>query len=268
MNDPLILTRRSALLLAGAALGALPRLYATNGDFWNKKAPADWNADEVDKLLTKSPWAKEATAQMAPGEGGYGTGSPGGGYPGGGYPGGGGMGRPRGGIGIPGIGGIGLPGGMGGGRRGGRGRGGTGPSVKGTVRWESAQPILEASKKTLPDGFANHYVIAVVGFPGMSDRRRDSGDQDDSSNPPNRSEQDSLDDLKQFTILQPKGRELAQAGVVQRQLGPTFLFGFSKEILALSNDDKEVDFSTRIGRLEIKAKFTVKDMLYRGRLAV
>src|SRR5438105_9798796 len=95
---PCILTRRGALLLAGSGIVNLGRLYA--GDFWDKKAPSEWNADEIEKLLHKSPWAKEVTAQAAPGEGGYGSGSPGGRGPGGGQ---------RGGIGIPGIGGIGMP---------------------------------------------------------------------------------------------------------------------------------------------------------------
>jgi len=51
-----------------------------------------------------------------------------------------------------------------GGNQGGRGQQ-RGTSYKGTVRWESAQPVLDALKTPLPDAFANHYVIAVIGFP-------------------------------------------------------------------------------------------------------
>ena len=80
-----------------------------------------------------------------------------------------------------------------------------------------------------------------------------------------------LDHLKAFTSLQPKDKPIAQPGVVEPQPAtgtPSFLFGFSKEILALGTDDREIAFSTRLGRLLIKAKFNLKEMTYRGELAL
>ncbi len=148
-------TRRSALMLAaGACVTGWQRLDAFNADFWNKKEPAEWSAQEIEQLTTKSPWSKEVSAHFARDEseqsgpmgrsGGGGYPGGGGGYPGGGggYPGGGGgMGGPRiGGMGG-GRGGMGGPG-MGGGRRG----GGPSQAFQGTVRWESAKPVLEALK--------------------------------------------------------------------------------------------------------------------------
>ena len=174
-------------------------------------------------------------------------------------------------IGIPGIGGIGMGGGggrrMGGNQGGGRGQQ-RGTLYKGTVRWESAQPVLDALKTPLPDAFANHYVIAVIGFPLPSSQRRYQDEEGD--NPPRRSQEDTLDNLKHFTTLQPKGKELAQAGVVQQQTSSNsnLLFGFSKDSLTLTKGDKEVLFSTTLGRLVIRAKFNPKEMLYRGQLAV
>jgi len=73
--------------------------------------------------------------------------------------------------------------------------------------------------------------------------------------------------LKQYTILQPKGRDLAQAGMVKRKLG-NYYFGFSKDAITLDSGEHEVDFATRIGRLTIKAKFNMKEMSYKSRLAV
>jgi hypothetical protein len=253
-------TRRGMLMLAGAGVVALGRLEASGSEFWNKKDPSEWTTDEIDRLITKSPWAKEVSAQYSDTRGGS---SNGGSYPGGGgggYP-GGGMGGPR--IGIGGV-GIGMPrGGRGGNRGGGPGRNVS--TYKGTVRWESAQPILLATKTPLPEAFADHYVISVGGIPLLG-RRRSAGSEDDSTS----SKDDRFDELKQSTTLQPKGRELAQAGVVQQATGSgsTYLFGFSKELLALSKDDKELDFSTRLGDLAVKAKFIVKEMDYRGKLAV
>jgi hypothetical protein len=180
-------------------------------------------------------------------------------------------------IGIGGI-GIGMPRGRGMGGGGGRGRGGQGnggnlSTYKGTVRWDSAQPILDALKTPLPDAFANHYVISVIDFPLLSDRRRQDTDQDSGSGSSNSQQQDDkkmLDDLKQYTSLQPKDKDRAQPGIVQRQTasGNIFLFGFAKEFFDFGKNDHEVDFSTRLGRLVIRAKFDPRDMMYHKKLAV
>jgi hypothetical protein len=96
MYTPLILTRRRVLLIAGAGLTPWSRLFAASGEFWDKKDPAQWTPDEKDKMLTKSPWAKEVSAE-APADYSQQPGSqyPNGGNPGG-YPGGypGGLGAP------------------------------------------------------------------------------------------------------------------------------------------------------------------------------
>lgn len=256
-------TRRDALRLAGCLwIGSAP-LFASESEFWNKKEPSEWTAEEQGKILNKSPWAKEVTAQFAPGEGQNGGYGGGGGYPGGGgggYPGGGGMGGPR-----IGIGGIGFPGGGRMGRGGGRGRGGSQASnYKGVIRWETAQPVREADKSKLPDSFKDHYVISISGIPLMNGGRRSAGYGGDDSQS---SQQDQFDRLKQFTTLQPKGKAIAQPGVVEQQ-GGTYLFGFSKDSLQLSADDKEFDFASRLGSLIVKTKFIAKEMKYRGKLAI
>src|SRR5437879_1698989 len=123
------LSRRSLLLAIGAGLAGGT---AFAGEFWDKKDTASWSEEEIDRRLTKSPWAKEVTAANVTGEEDESGGRQGGGG-GGGYPGGPRIGGPR--IGIP---GVGMP------RRGGRGgRGTNSPGgrsrspYKGTVRWES-----------------------------------------------------------------------------------------------------------------------------------
>ena len=198
-------------LMASAGIAAWFPLNAGTVDFWNKKAPAEWTDEEIDRLISKSPWAKLSKAQYAPGEENYDEQNPGstsrptgpgngGGYPGGGpgtgggYPGGGGGGypgggRPGGGIGIPGIGGLSIPGL---GRKRGNGGGGAPSPYEGTVRWESARPILEAMKAPLPEAFAGHYVISVNGIPLLGARSTRSGDEDDGATA-RRHEQDDLD---------------------------------------------------------------------------
>ncbi len=269
------LTRRGVLTLAGGVgLAAWNHLYGSESDFWNKKDPKEWTSAEIEKLISKSPWAKETGAQYSHdrSDGDYPNGS---GYPnGGGYPGGGGRSSP-GGMGGGGPlgtgGGGGYPGGMGGGgmgggRRGGR-RGQPMESIQGTVRWESAKPVMEAIKTSLPEGFTDHYVISVSGFP-LSGSRSSREDSDTNSSP---SSDDMLDQLKSLSYLEPKGRDGAQPGLVQKSPsagGGTLLFGFSKDMLAIKPEDKEVTFSTKLGRLLVKTKFNLKDMMYHGELAL
>jgi hypothetical protein len=255
----LILSRRGALwLVAGGGLAAGSRLYGSNPDFWNKKEPSEWTREEIERLTEKSPWAKEVSVQRPVQEGGRDAGQTGGGT---GWPGGGGTGSPRvGGLGIPGI------GGMGGGRR----RGGPGKqTLQGIVRWESAKPVLEALKTPLPESFANRYVISVNGFPLDPDRYRRPDEESGSDS--TQASETTLDRLKQVTFLEPKGRPDAQPGVIVQQPsagGTSVLFGFSRELVALKLDYQEVTFRTRFGSLSIKAKFVLKDMLYRGELAL
>jgi hypothetical protein len=261
-----ILSRRSALTLAGACLVPWHNLYAK--EFWDKKDPSQWTGEEIDQLTSKSPWAKSVTAQYAPGSnnGAYGQG--------GGYP------RSGGGMGGPGMGGgMGRRGGMGGGYP--RNGGGYPQSsnYKGTVRWESAQPILDALKAPLPDAFKNHYVIGVRDIPLIEDRpqlQRNPDDTDQDS--PKLATQDSastiskrtLDNLKQLTQLRPKDREAAEPEIVQQMTpgGTYFLFGFSKTFLDFGKKDHEVAFLTQLGKLVVKAKFNPSEMLYHGNLAV
>ena len=251
----LVLSRRSALVLAGAA--AIRPLIAGGGEFWDKKPPSDWSSDEIDRLLTRSPWAKEVTAQYS--RGGYtndtgyptGTTNPGGPstYPGGNR---GPLGVP--GIGTPGIPGIGFPR-RGGGQPGGQPRG-QGSAFHGTVRWESAQPIRDALKSPLPDVFDGRYVIAVTGIPLLREGESD--------------QEESLDNLKPVTSLQVKGKDYVQPGIVRRQVssGSVILFGFAKDMLPMGARDSEVQFSTQLTRLIVKARFSPKEMLYHGDVAL
>lgn len=235
--------RRGFLFAAGAGFASLGLLDASSSDFWNKKDPAEWTGAEKDQLTNKSPWAKEVTVSTPAQQNGMNRG----GGMGGGYP------------------GMGYPGGMGGGRRGGGG-GMPGPSYKGIVRWESAQPVRDALKDPLPEGFANHYVISVGGIPLNAGTRNRSQSQDDNS----QSDQDTLDRMKGMTLLQPKDKRDLQPGIIVQQpagYGNVY-FGFAKDLVTLRPEDKEVMFITQFGSAQVKAKFYLKDMLYHGELAV
>jgi hypothetical protein len=268
--------RTSTLAAVPAAL-AFCALGLSAADVWNKDYK-QWTDDDVQRVLTNSPWAKKATATLQ--SQGSGNGSQGsGGYPGGGGGRGGGMGGMGGmGGGFPGGGGM---GGMGGGRR----RGGQNPTAEKEnviVRWDSSMPVKEALLKQqygskLPDPTdpnytldkpGKDYVISVSGL-RMSSRRDSSDDDSDDSR------QGSTDKMRSTllasTQLMPKGKSAIDPDdvkVTQQSDGSAtaqFFFPRSPEI---DLDDKEVTFLTQTGRMKIETKFKLKEMVADGKLAL
>jgi hypothetical protein len=250
------LTRRRVFTLAaGVGVAGWTRVYAASPDFWNKKEPSQWSSEEIAQLTSKSPWAKDITAQFSAADGGaYGGGLP----PGAGGP---SNGQGNSGAGIP---SVGIPGTGGGGMGGGRRRGGPVEVAHGIVRWESSKVILDALKTPIPDAFAEHYVISVTGVPLDPTRRRGDDDTHHTTS-------ELLEGLKSVTDLEPKNGRGAQPGVVQmggRSGYASILFGFSKDLLNLKPEDREVNFSTQFGHAPLRAKFVFKEMMYHGDLAL
>jgi hypothetical protein len=56
------ISRRRALFLAIFA-GAGPQSLLAGPPFWDKKPSSQWTPDEINEMITNSPWAKEVTAQ-------------------------------------------------------------------------------------------------------------------------------------------------------------------------------------------------------------
>lgn len=230
------LTRRAILLLASTA-GAQSwlRLYAGDKGFWNTKEPSQWTPEEIEKLTTRSPWAKPITASTPYSQGHNWD--------------------ERAGV--------------------GRGRGGrSGPppaQFHGVIRWESAKPVEEAMKTPLPAAFADHYVISVSGIPILAQRRTADGEGDSTISKGASAE--ALDRIQSLTYVEPKGKPAAQPDIVQTgapRNGETniLLFGFPHDVLQLTIEDQEVAFITELGRLQLKVKFNLRDMMYLGQLAL
>jgi hypothetical protein len=137
--------------------------------------------------------------------------------------------------------------------------GGGMPEVKFVVCWESAAPVRDAREQALPEAAAGHLVISLGGMPrGPQGRRR---------NPealPNMDE-----DLLQATTLKPKRKgALRPLRFLRDEKSGGVLFLFSNPAETISADDKEWVFETRMGPMEVKTKFTAKDMRYLGKLAI
>jgi hypothetical protein len=154
--------------------------------------------------------------------------------------------------------------GAGGGRRGGRMSPNTSsapaansPKFSGVVRWLSAKPMLLALKTQLPADFAHYYVISVSGLPVISGHSEGAD------------KTDTFDALKEKTFLRVKGQEPAQPGVIEQDPNDTstILFGFLNQFLDLSSA-KLATFTTEMGPLDVKTKFELSHMRYKGELAV
>ena len=232
-------------------------------DFWVKKPFTEWSVKDAAKLLQNSPWSHEVSVGGAmPVEGGS---------TGGGRRGGGGMGGNND-MGGMSTGGVDTAAGGGGGRRGGAGYpsetggvqgGGTSTLVR--VRWQSALPIRQAivvtqlgpekadsdqAKKFL-NQVSDQYVVAVVGLPPALDRVPD----------------EQLSQLAKGAMLQRKDKDPIAAGSAQRIPGEkgsvAFFFPKTSEITL---EDKEVEFVSKLARIEVRRKFRLKDMVVGDKL--
>ena len=243
------------MALAAAALFA--------AEPWKAKKYTEWTVKEAERILKDSPWAKAVSVSppdAAPAGGGRGGRGGGGGGGGGGRGGGGGgmSGGADSGFGVErnsaeSGGGAGIQGESGGsGAR----------SMIVVVRWESAQPIRQATMRRevllgnlKPEDAEERlkhalevYVIGVSGLPIPMLR----------GSPP--------DKIKASTFLKPdKGDPIALEDLkMTRSQPPDVLFVFPRSA-KLPDDAKTIEFVSRLGRIEVRKKFTLKDMVYDGK---
>jgi hypothetical protein len=232
-----MISRRKLLLLtagAGWFCNFAPKLQAAT-PFWERKPSTQWTGEEILQLTTHSPWAKETNLDFEAAEGGH-LEVPGGGSP---YD----------------------------------GRGAAIPRPEGVmkkapvvVRWESAEPIRMAMVSTLSRDFADRYAIGVSNIPpeAMNAAKRRGEDGTPTTL------ETMLRDLEAAATLEAPGKDPAGAGIVRRIPGAesTYVFGFAKEFLQLTAQDREAVFTLRTARVSVKAKFNLKEMVYRGKLAL
>ncbi len=213
------------------SVAAVPIMASPAGEFWNQKKPEDWTDDEVQEMLTKSPWAKEASVSVFGGAGGSLLNR---------------------------NGAMNRSGNM---SSTGRQRTNTtqttqssdGPDLhyKAIVRWESALPLREAKKSKATEGIADFYILALVGDLALADPDADEAQRESR-----------LDMMKQYTKLERHGGAIPLANVeLVKKVGTLFYFPRAEPI-----KDGQVTFLTKMGPVEVRCKFAVKEMMYRGRL--
>jgi len=118
--------------------------------------------------------------------------------------------------------------------------------------------VREALKTAAPKDAKDFYILNVVGnlpsaVPG-SDQPQDGA---------------SLAYLKEITKLEHKGDEVHLNRVelaAENEVSPAGTLFYFSRVLALALKDKEALFTTKIGPLDVKCKFALGEMLYRGTL--
>ena len=239
-------------VVAGAVLVA--------ADFWESKHFTTWSDEEVEKLLGDSPWSREVTVPLGSMRGGRGGNADGGG---GGRRGGAGIGHGR--PGVGGGGGYGPPGGT----RRIESRPSQAPlprKLSLTVSWRSALPFKLALVRDgigidarIPreqqDFLAKDepfYVVTVSGFPRrfaeMAERRMLTPE---TMLKRERSDPIGSDDIR----------------VVSHD-GTVVVLCFFPRTDPITLDDRDVEFVLNMGRLEVKKKFKLEDMVFDDQLAL
>jgi hypothetical protein len=243
--------RRTLVGIAGTWLVALAAL--TAADFWQEKDFTAWTAQQIEKMLSDSPWVRKVTVVIGSLREGALDGFHGGdaGLGGGGRP-------PEGGSEVQRV------------RR-----------ITVTVAWISALPVKQAMVRMQSVGQGAQippdrqqqlsreeplYTLAVIGLP-VRGRGLPLG---------------TIDEIKARTSLKPGGKDrippedIRVLSVPAWTLDPGFKDGdqlvrveflFPKTSAIVLND-KEVEFSTKLGDVELTKKFKLADMMVRGQLAL
>lgn len=220
-------------LLLGMAVCVATGAIFSAAAFWESKPFAAWSDKEVQQVLTDSPWSRRVQVVMNT------------------------LG-PAGDIDARGGGD-----GDGGGGRGGRGGFPTAaPQLKLLVSWRSALPMkqafvrvqsgpsgaVSAEQQQLLDRDEPQYVVEILGLPARF--------------------ANAIGNMKDVTFLKRGNKPplaVSEAAAQQTANGILLLFAFPKTD-PITLDEKEVELVTKLGTFDVKRKFPLKDMVFRGKL--
>lgn len=219
-------------LIAAAMLWAFGAAGLAAASFWDAKAYTEWSSKEVEQMLGDSPWAQKISVVVPVPPRGSGD------------------------VDARGRGGDDEGGGRG-------GRGGfpvPPPQLKLVITWRSALPVRQALIR-LPNGASNaavdqqplleqpmFYTVTLAGVPIRYARATASAGT---------------------SSFLRRGKKppiaLVQGGMQQGGATLTMVFAFPRTD-PITLDDKDVEFVTTIGTIEIKKKFNLKDLVFNGQL--
>jgi hypothetical protein len=236
---PMLRTRRR--LLRAAVIGPVLRaLQAARKEFWETKEPSAWSEEEKQILLGNSPWARLGIVRF---EAANKRGGTPGSYPG----------APRPGT-LPGAAET-VPFGE---RPPPVPSTDTGRSIQFRVlaRWETAATVRLAGGPELPAGTAPFYVLRLQGMPLL---------------PPPNTNEGLLEAIKQSSRLERKDKAAIPCAHLLTGSGKSateLLLFFPRGTDPITVDEKLVTLECRFTPFHLSIKFPLKEMLYKGALAL
>jgi hypothetical protein len=231
-------------------------LRAAGKEFWDSKDPANWSNDEKQILLGRSPWAREGFVRVEEGKTrrtspGYGdNGRPGGDMPDArpGVPPGGVRSVPIGEAPPP------IP----------NADPGHPVQFRLLARWESAKPVRLAGGPEVPELTGRFYVIRLRGLPLMPLKAKPG---EVTPNPNER----MLQMIKEGSRLERKdkpGIPCAHLFTGSGDAATEVLLFFPRGADPITVADKLVTLESRFALFHLSVKFPLKDMIYKGELAL
>ena len=253
-----MLRTRRRLLQAATIWPAFHALQAARNEFWESKDPAAWSDEEKQILLGHSPWAREGIARFEvernrtrASESYEGVARPGGNVPGanpGQMP-----GAPQS---VP----IGerpppVP------------STDTGQSIQFRVlaRWESAKPVRLAGGPELPEESARFYLIRLRGMPLLPPPKGKDGESVPNPN------QGLLEAIQKSSRIERKGKIAITCAHLLTGSGESateLLLFFARGADPITMGEKAVTLESRFGPFHLSVKFPLKEMMYKGVLAL
>jgi hypothetical protein len=227
-------TRRHFMLASSGILALLPPAgLAAKG--WVDKKPAEWSPSDIQTILNRSAWTREAGLEFTPDA-------------------------------------IDAPGGKTG-RRATAVEGlsdkRTLTGFKVLVRWESGLPVRLARRTASPaNNDTEHYVLSISRVPTAFLAALSPAGQarQDATTGPNTAD---MARIAQFSSLQRDGKDPIPADRADwsaSDFESRIMISFSKGSQPIELPDREVTFVSRIGDLIVRTPFILKEMVYRGKL--
>ena len=136
--------------------------------------------------------------------------------------------------------------------------------------------IIDASKRQRSKEAQSYYILSATGLPmmGQGQGRARPGQEkkgEGAAPPPSAEERRNamVARFKEGTMLERKGKDPIypeRVEILEANNARLVVFLFPKEGQAIEVGDKEVTFHSKLGAMDVKAKFQLKEMMYEGKL--
>jgi hypothetical protein len=133
------------------------------------------------------------------------------------------------------------------------------------ARWESAEPVRLAGGPELPEGTGQFYVIRLRGMPLLPPPKGRNGENVPDPN------QGMLDAIKQGSRIERKDKIAIRCAHLLTGSGESateLLLFFARGADPITVGEKAVTLESRFGPFHLSVKFPLKEMMYKGALAL